>query len=150
MRRGRGVTVALAVGVLPMAFAAYKESKSQPSAPVAPAIAAPAPSVAAVVAPSAALPTPEAARAVERSCTSICNRSRALGCARAGDCMSDCLAMAIGTPCVEEFASLYRCLMKEPVEHWECAEDGVAAIREGFCDDEQKKSVSCMEVKAAR
>jgi hypothetical protein len=149
MQRGRGITVALAVGALPTAFAAYQTN--EPSATVVEPLAAPpAPSAAAAPAPRIELPTPEAARAVERSCTSICDRSRALKCARANDCMPDCLAMAVGTPCADEFASLYRCLVKEPDAHWECADDGVAAIREGFCEKEQEKSVSCMEAKASR
>ena len=56
--------------------------------------------------------------------------------------------MSIGTPCADEFAGLYRCLENEPVAHWECAEDGVAAVREGYCEKEQATAVGCMEAKA--
>jgi hypothetical protein len=62
--------------------------------------------------------------------------------------MPNCLAMAVGTPCTDEFAALYACLVKEPPERWECAEDGVAAIRDGFCEKEQERAVGCMETKA--
>jgi hypothetical protein len=63
--------------------------------------------------------------------------------------MPNCLAMAVGTPCTDEFSAFYRCLVAEPIEHWECAEDGVAAIREGFCEEEQERAVGCMEAKAS-
>jgi hypothetical protein len=89
-----------------------------------------------------------AARAIEQSCNSICERSRKLNCARPQDCMPNCLAMAIGSPCADEFTAFYRCLVQEPVEHWECAEEGVAAIREGFCEKEQERAVGCVEAKA--
>jgi hypothetical protein len=58
--------------------------------------------------------------------------------------------MAAGTPCSESFAALYQCLVREPIEHWECAEDGIAAIRVGFCEKEQERAVGCMEAKAQR
>lgn len=105
--------------------------------------AAPAAPVASTAAAQA-----EAARAIERSCKSICERSETLHCAHAADCRPNCLAMAVGTPCSEEFAALYRCLVSEPVAHWECAEDGVAGLRDGFCEKEQERSVGCMEAKA--
>jgi hypothetical protein len=47
-------------------------------------------------------------------------------------------------------SSFYKCLVREPVEHWECGADGVAAIKVGFCDAEQEKAVSCMEAKVQR
>ena len=54
---------------------------------------------------------------------------------------------AIGA-CERQFAGFYRCLSGEPSEHWRCDEDGVAAIREGFCDKEQEATVQCMEQNA--
>jgi hypothetical protein len=41
----------------------------------------------------------------------------------------------------------YGCLVAEPLEHWECAPEGVAAIRDGFCQAEQRATVTCMEAK---
>jgi hypothetical protein len=99
-------------------------------------------------APAAPPVSPETARAIERSCAKICEHSTALHCPHASDCTPNCLAMAIGTPCADEFAGLYRCLESEPSKHWECAEDGVAAVREGYCEKEQGAAVSCMEAKA--
>jgi hypothetical protein len=90
-----------------------------------------------------------AARAVEKSCTDICERSRTLKCkGSADDCMKSCIGMAIGTPCRDAFTALYACFGREPAEHWECGEDGIAAIREGFCEKEQERTVTCMEEKA--
>jgi hypothetical protein len=90
-----------------------------------------------------------AARAVEKSCTDICERSRTLKCkGSADDCMKSCIGMAIGTPCSDAFSALYACFGREPAEHWECGEDGIVAIREGFCEKEQERTVTCMEAKA--
>jgi hypothetical protein len=62
--------------------------------------------------------------------------------------MKNCIGMGVGTPCSDQFSALYACLVREPVAHWECGEDGVAAIREGYCDKEQERAISCMEAKA--
>jgi hypothetical protein len=40
---------------------------------------------------------------------------------------------------------MYASMIREPVGHRECAEDGVAAIREGYCDAEQERAIGCME-----
>jgi hypothetical protein len=47
-------------------------------------------------------------------------------------------------------SQFFNCLVKEPVEHWECAEEGVAAIRPAYCDGEQQRAVRCMEAKMGR
>jgi len=105
-------------------------------------------------APSSRAPAPGAVieqatvHAIEKSCTSICERSQKLKCAHAADCQKGCIGMAIGTPCSEQFSGLYTCLLGEPVEHWECGEDGIAALREGYCNKEQEQTVTCMETKA--
>ena len=91
-----------------------------------------------------------AAAEVERTCTSICDRSRTLKCAHVAECQPNCVAMAVGTPCSGAFMSFYACLVREPVEHWECSEDGIAAIKDGFCQKEQEAAVGCLEAKAER
>jgi len=114
----------------------------------APVVSSPAPAASPqVVAPAATIDV-ATARAVEKSCTSICERSSTLKCAHAGDCIKSCVGMAIGTPCSAEFSALYTCLLREPMDHWECSEDGTAAIREGYCEKEQERTVTCMEAKA--
>jgi hypothetical protein len=105
---------------------------------------------------AASLPAPAAspselvavARELEKTCAAICERSRTLKCKSREGCVPNCLAMAAGTPCSAQFALFYGCLVKEPVEHWECDPEGVAAIREGFCDKEQERALACMEAKA--
>jgi hypothetical protein len=99
-------------------------------------------------APPAAVIDRQTASAIEQSCKGICERSHTLKCAHAEDCMKSCIGMGIGTPCSEPFAALYACLQREPPAHWECGEDGVAAIREGYCEKEQERTVDCMEAKA--
>jgi hypothetical protein len=98
--------------------------------------------------PPAAVIDRQTAGAVEQSCKGICERSQVLKCAHAEDCMKSCIGMGIGTPCSESFAVLYACLQREPVAHWECGEDGIAAIRDGYCEKEQERAVDCMEAKA--
>lgn len=55
------------------------------------------------------------------------------------------MAMGSLTPCTDRVGQLYKCLAREPVAHWECATDGVAAIRDGFCDREQGDAIDCMK-----
>ena len=87
---------------------------------------------------------------IERSCRQICDRSRRLQCAKTDKCMPNCLAMAKATPCSSEMHTLYECLKEQPIQNWECAPDGVAAIRDGFCDAEQGRTVACMQAKMQR
>jgi hypothetical protein len=54
------------------------------------------------------------------------------------------------TPCSDPMAALYGCLAGQPLKNWECAPDGVAAVRVGFCDIEQRRAVECMESQAQR
>jgi hypothetical protein len=46
---------------------------------------------------------------------------------------------ACATP-IENFVS---CLAQQPLGHWECDEDGLAAIRDGYCEKEQAAIVAC-------
>jgi hypothetical protein len=84
---------------------------------------------------------------VERACVDICGRSHELNCSRAGECQPHCMAMGSLTPCSATMMSFYGCLVGQPTKNWECGDDGVAAIRSGFCDSEQAKVVRCMEEK---
>ena len=91
---------------------------------------------------------PEPAAKTREQCATICARSRELQCKSAAECLPNCLAMASVTPCREPMTAFYDCLVGQPVSHWRCdRESGVAQIREGFCEDEQRKTVSCMEAK---
>jgi hypothetical protein len=57
--------------------------------------------------------------------------------------------MASLTPCKKEISSFYDCLLRQPLQNWECALDGVAAIRDGLCNAQQEESLRCMEAKMA-
>jgi hypothetical protein len=89
----------------------------------------------------------EIAPSLERSCRQICDRSLQLQCASADKCLPNCLAMGSATPCSDEMLGFYQCLIAQPVQNWECAPDGVAAIRRGLCGAEQERTVACMESK---
>lgn len=104
----------------------------------------PAPPAAAAAAEPARVAIPAA---TQDACRSICERSTQLKCKNAGQCAANCVGMAALTPCSDAISTLYSCLVREPLAHWNCAEDGVAAIREGYCDSEQAKAVACMEAK---
>jgi hypothetical protein len=113
-----------------------------------------APASALVSAAPPAAPPPNASanaelRAVAEACSSICERSRTLECEHADECVANCLGAAAGTPCSSEFSAFYGCLLPQPIKAWECADDGVAAIREGICDAEQERVLRCMERKTA-
>jgi len=85
---------------------------------------------------------------VKDACGSICERSHVLKCKNADECLVNCLAAGAGTPCNAEFLAFYRCIVPQPINNWECAEDGVAAVKPGVCDEEQQRAVRCMQAKA--
>jgi hypothetical protein len=102
----------------------------------------PAPPVATAKSSSSLVPK------LQRLCLEICGRSRDLKCKHGDGCAANCLAMASAPPCTEQFLVFYECIAKQPARNWECSEDGVAAIREGFCEKEQEQTVLCMESNA--
>lgn len=85
-----------------------------------------------------------------RDCKKICAHSDELKCAHATECLPNCIAAAAVTPCASEFRALYACLVPQPLQNWQCDEDGVAAIRDGFCEAEQKASFECMQQKMVK
>jgi hypothetical protein len=102
----------------------------------------------AAVAPSAVAPSlPTPSNRVQDACKRICANSIALSCKNVTECMPNCLAMASATPCNDEMLTLYDCLKSQPSKNWECGDDGVAAIRAGWCDREQGQAIGCMEAK---
>jgi hypothetical protein len=78
-------------------------------------------------------------------CGPVCGATRKLGCKRADECESTCREMASVPTCQPELAAFFRCLSAQPVQNWECLEDGTGAIREGFCDAEQGRFAACLE-----
>jgi hypothetical protein len=58
--------------------------------------------------------------------------------------------MATGPICKAEVNRMYDCLLRQPVQNWECDENGVGAIRDPFCDKEQAAAVKCIEANLGR
>jgi hypothetical protein len=143
---------ALTVGFGALPVACSKTSASESERATAPSPAAKPPLKPAATSsvielgppPSTSVRIPAAAR---ESCRDICERSKQLNCAHGDECLGNCIGMATLTPCSAEFAKLLPCWLKEPLAHWECGDDGVGAIREGYCDKEQADAVACMEKK---
>ena len=134
--------LAIAVGVAMAVIANGCHPDAAPSAAEAGAVA------------SAPTAHPTGARievtdSLERSCRAICDRSRRLACENVAACMPNCLAMGSVTPCTDAVTSFYRCLVAQPVQNWECTPDGVAAIKDGFCDEAQRQVVACMDARNA-
>jgi hypothetical protein len=138
----RAYLIAVVAQALAIGCVQKETSKGSAEAGAAPVRTAPAPEPKGPVAV-----TPELAASIQRVCNDICDRSRQLKCQHASECMPNCLAMRTATPCTQQVTALYDCLVKQPVQNWECAEDGVAAIREAFCNKEQEATIACMEAK---
>lgn len=139
-----GLTLSCTLGLLACQRATGHESKGE--APLSSRdTAQPSPS-AVTPQPAANEPSPKAEHLdLERTCTKICQRSLDLKCEHGADCIPSCLSMASVADCSASFLAFYRCLEQEPLEHWRCDQDGIAAIREGFCDREQESAVGCIE-----
>jgi hypothetical protein len=84
---------------------------------------------------------------LEQTCRRMCDRSVQLKCGNAAKCLPNCFAMASATPCTKEMLAMYQCLVGQPLDNWECAPDGVAAIKKGLCYEQQAAAVACMEAK---
>ena len=131
-------------------------AKNEPTGAPSPAASSREPVAPAPAPPRSPEPTPgasalvAAAAGIEQACTSVCERASSLKCKNAAGCVQNCVAMAAGTPCTDAFRAFYGCLVREPVAHWECGDDGVAAIREGYCDKEQERAVGCLETNVKR
>ena len=95
----------------------------------------------------AAVLVPAASQNLKSACTEICQHSQRLKCKHSEECIPNCLGMGALTPCSKNATELYRCLTGQPAQNWECAPDGVAAIRDGFCEREQSEMVACMEAR---
>jgi hypothetical protein len=53
------------------------------------------------------------------------------------------------TPWNTEMGAFLVCLAGQPAKSWECDAQGVAAIRTGICDAEQRQVATCMDLKMA-
>ena len=78
-------------------------------------------------------------------CAAVCERSRELSCNKRESCPALCREMLEDAACRTELVNALRCFAEKPAANWECGEDGLASIREGFCDAEQGHFAACVE-----
>lgn len=81
-------------------------------------------------------------------CNRICEISGKIECAQASLCLDSCVKMMATPVCAAEVTHFLECLTNQAVEHWECDEDGVAAIKEPYCEGEQAATSTCLEREA--
>ena len=116
--------------------------------------------IASPTAPKATTPQPvapanvgKANRVEHRSatkCADICAIAVPLRCRNARECMPRCESMASAPVCAVEVNSLFDCLVRQPIQNWECDEDGIGAIRDTFCGKDQGRLAGCIESNLAR
>ena len=82
-------------------------------------------------------------------CVTVCERSKELKCRAVAECPQRCAESRNVAACNSEMSAVLQCVIREPVGHWECGEDGLASIKDGYCDAEQAAFMACV-VKAAR
>lgn len=147
---GRAVSIKSFATVQLLVLAACQQAPKEapPAATVSAKLAAAAPARSAP--PARVAPQSERvalSAEAQNYCRAFCERSRELKCPSTNECPTNCLGMISLTPCSSEISAMFGCILREPVAHWECDEDGVGAIREGYCDKEQAAAVACMEKK---
>jgi hypothetical protein len=82
-------------------------------------------------------------------CVTVCERSKALKCRAVAECARRCAESRNLAACNSEMSAVLQCIIREPAGHWECSEDGLASIKDGYCDAEQAAFMACV-VQAAR
>jgi hypothetical protein len=122
----------------------HKAEAGLPPGAVAPLQAEPVARKEQKVAAQRETPSP-AASELAQTCRDICQNSRRLNCKHADECPTNCFGMGSIPSCQAQFAAFYRCLVAQPSQNWRCDDDGVASIREGFCDREQQQAIECVE-----
>jgi len=93
-------------------------------------------------------PAPAPALPADDPCSKLCDRARALACPHGEGCAANCAEMRRLPTCAAEMAAVLRCFEREPLAHWECTPDGQPAIKDGYCDREQGRFVTCAEKNA--
>src|SRR5262249_19326583 len=82
------------------------------------------------------------------ACEPICRHPRALRCPNPSQCLTACREMQASSVCRAQIHSFLDCLLKQPTEHWECDEDGIGSIQDGYCDAEQAAVATCVQAAA--
>ena len=85
---------------------------------------------------------------VASKCDDVCALSARLRCKNAAECKPRCHSMESMPVCQGEISAFFRCLVQQPLKNWECDPDGMGAIRDPYCADEQARVVACVEASA--
>jgi hypothetical protein len=93
---------------------------------------------------SAAQPESSSALPQEDPCATICRQTAPLGCSNAKTCLESCRETRDVRACRREMAEVLRCLTRQPLAHWECDPEGEAAIKDGYCDQQQGTFAGCL------
>jgi hypothetical protein len=88
--------------------------------------------------------TQASVRVDEGICQTICNRSAELKCGPVTACIDGCRLMLTTEVCANEMRAFLKCVTREPSSHFECADRGVAAIKEGYCGAERQRVALCI------
>jgi hypothetical protein len=83
-------------------------------------------------------------RSGSEPCASVCKRASELGCKSAGECAGSCVGMLAPGPCADQIRTALSCFIQHPKDRWECDEEGQAAIKDGYCDAEQRAVAQCV------
>jgi hypothetical protein len=132
---GRAVAASICVALCLMAGACNRSDTP----------AEPTHTAAASASPSAAPVASHGEAATDPACANICRNTLALHCSKAAACAENCQTMAQSPVCGELMHAVLVCFGKQPLERWECDEDGNAAIKDGFCDAEQSAFAHCAQ-----
>lgn len=78
-------------------------------------------------------------------CETICLRSKELNCKLQGEvCKAACIESRDVPVCFNEMAEVMGCVVKEPVANWECSDEDIAAVKDGYCQTEQERFIRCL------
>lgn len=83
-------------------------------------------------------------------CETICQRSAELNCGLPKPACLEACRDTVDTPiCKTQMAAVMQCVIREPVTHWECSDEKIAAIKDGFCQREQLAFLQCYSAAVA-
>jgi hypothetical protein len=133
----------LAVGAVVSGPACRRTPAGVPTPPIPPAAPLVAPAAPPTFAPPSAAPA--LAGGPGDPCALICRRSMDLKCSHGAGCGESCRQMMAIGDCRAQMIDVLHCFAGEPAAHWECNEEGEAAIKDGYCDAEQGRFVRCTE-----
>ncbi len=78
------------------------------------------------------------------TCEALCAMLDPLKCRNGRECGPRCRSMLQIRGCAREMQKVLGCLSKQPLENWECDDDGIGAVRDPYCSDEQAMVVGCL------